>query len=115
MILLVRGSRFLSSYRDRWWRYLVQMNSDHPGSVAAPTNLGTESEQSIKTWAELIIDLVDEVLEEAGIDTSKRKRSSIVYTAALTDDPPKRRPDITKARKELHWEPRWTIEEGIKE
>lgn len=91
------------------------MNSDHPGSVAAPTNLGTESEQSIKAWAELIIDLVDEVLEEAGIDTTKRKRSSIQYIAALQDDPPKRRPDITKARTELQWEPRWTVEEGIKE
>lgn len=44
-----------------------------------------------------------------------RVRSEIVFKDAVVDDPPRRRPDITRAREVLGWEPRWTVEAGIAE
>lgn len=44
-----------------------------------------------------------------------KTRSEIVYKDAVVDDPPRRRPDITRARTVLGWEPKWTIEAGIEE
>lgn len=91
------------------------MNSDHPGSAELPTNIGTEEEATILQWAQFIIETVDEVLAEVGVDISTRKRSGIRHIEAIEDDPPRRRAAIDKAREELDWRPRWTIREGIKE
>ena len=91
------------------------MNSDHPGSAETPTNLGTEEEATILQWAKFIIAVADEVLIEAGADMRKRRRSGIKFIEAIVDDPPKRRAAIDKAREELHWEPRWSVKEGLKE
>ncbi|SCV66951.1 BQ2448_5597 [Microbotryum intermedium] len=41
--------------------------------------------------------------------------SEIVYEAAVVDDPPRRKPDISRARQELGWQPRWTTVAGIRE
>ena len=41
--------------------------------------------------------------------------SEITYTEALPeDDPKKRKPDITRARHQLKWEPKVNLEEGLK-
>ncbi len=32
-----------------------------------------------------------------------------------TDDPQKRRPDTTRAKESLGWQPRWTIQMGLEE
>lgn len=40
--------------------------------------------------------------------------SEIVYTDLPPDDPTQRRPDITKAKQLLGWEPKVTVEEGLK-
>ena len=42
-------------------------------------------------------------------------RSKIVYTDLPEDDPVRRRPDITKAQKLLNWQPRVSLEEGLKQ
>jgi nucleoside-diphosphate-sugar epimerase len=42
-------------------------------------------------------------------------RSEIVFQALPEDDPKKRKPDIAKARELLGWEPRVTLEEGLRE
>lgn len=72
-------------------------------------------EQTVEHWARDVIEIVDEVLLERGVDLSKRKRSGIVYKEALQDDPVRRRADTTKAQSKLHWRPRWRIHDGIKE
>ncbi len=33
----------------------------------------------------------------------------------VRDDPRKRKPDITRAKKEIGWEPRFSVEQGIEE
>jgi dTDP-glucose 4,6-dehydratase len=67
-----------------------------------PVNLGNPREMTILEFAECI-------RNEVGSD------ASIVYRPLPEDDPKRRRPDITKAKSVLGWEPRVTLEEGIRE
>jgi dTDP-glucose 4,6-dehydratase len=65
-------------------------------------NLGNPDEYTIKDLAEKIIELTD----------SKVK---IVYTGKFReDDPMRRQPDISKARRILGWEPKVGINEGLR-
>ncbi|RPB28316.1 NAD(P)-binding protein [Terfezia boudieri ATCC MYA-4762] len=75
-----------------------------------PVNLGTPQEYTIEEFARLSIDLVSEV--RAGKETTKSK---IIHLPPVTDDPPKRRPDITRAKERLGWEPKWKVREGMLE
>ncbi|HSP72425.1 MAG TPA: hypothetical protein VLN26_08650, partial [Gaiellaceae bacterium] len=50
-------------------------------------------------------------------ETVKRitgSRSEIVFEALPVDDPQQRRPDITRARQVLGWEPEIELEEGLR-
>lgn len=40
--------------------------------------------------------------------------SKIVELPALEDDPQRRKPDISRAKKYLNWEPKVSLEEGLK-
>ncbi len=75
------------------------LNSD----FAEPVNIGNPSEMSIAQFAQL----VNEVTENPG---------GIVYQpeARIKDDPQTRRPDITRARNILSWEPTIKIDDGLK-
>ncbi|MBZ5728965.1 MAG: SDR family oxidoreductase [Acidobacteriia bacterium] len=66
-----------------------------------PVNLGNPREMTILEFAEQIRRLTG-------------ARSAIVYQPLPEDDPKKRRPDIAKARALLGWEPRVSLEEGLK-
>ena len=92
-----------------------QMNSDY----TEPLNLGNEGESSITEWASLILDVVDNVIASTkgppGAFEQPRRRSEPVYLPAITDDPPRRRPDISRAREVLGWSPRWTVQDGLTE
>lgn len=68
---------------------------------AQPVNIGNPDEITIKEFGEEIIKLTG----------TKQK---MVYHELPTDDPKQRRPDITKARKILNWEPLIGREEGLK-
>jgi dTDP-glucose 4,6-dehydratase len=66
-----------------------------------PMNIGNPSEITIKEFAEEIIKLTG---------TTQK----IIYQPLPKDDPKQRQPDITKARKHLHWEPKVSRAEGLK-
>ena len=68
---------------------------------ASPVNIGNPSEITIKQFGEEIIKLTG----------TKQK---MVYKDLPVDDPKQRRPDITKAREILGWEPKVSREEGLK-
>ena len=75
---------------------IALMNSN----ISAPVNLGNPEEHSILQFAQLI----------------KQKTNSlspIVYKAASTDDPQKRKPDISKAWTELKWKPFVSLDVGL--
>jgi len=68
---------------------------------AQPVNIGNPDEISLKEFAEEIIKLTG---------TSQK----IIYKPLSVDDPKQRRPDITKAREVLGWEPKIKRSEGLK-
>lgn len=68
-----------------------------------PVNIGNPAELSILEFAETINRIVG---NPAGIIKQSDQR--------LGDDPQRRRPDITRAREILGWEPVVSLEEGIK-
>jgi dTDP-glucose 4,6-dehydratase len=65
-----------------------------------PVNIGNPVEMTIKQIAETIIQMTG-------------SSSKIVYRPLPTDDPKQRRPDITRARTLLGWEPKVQLEEGL--
>jgi dTDP-glucose 4,6-dehydratase len=68
---------------------------------ALPINIGNPSEITLKEFAE-------EVIALTGTD---RK---IIYKPLPADDPKQRKPDISKARKVLNWEPLTGRKEGLR-
>ena len=67
-----------------------------------PVNLGNPVELTILEFAERIRLLMDAELP-------------IVFEPLPQDDPQKRRPDITKAKRLLGWEPKVNLEDGLRE
>jgi UDP-glucuronate decarboxylase len=70
--------------------------------VEGPVNLGNPAERTVGQMARLIRRL-------AG------SRSRIVFCPLPVDDPKCRRPDISKARRLLGWEPKVSLAEGLPE
>ncbi len=66
-----------------------------------PVNIGNPEEITIKEFAEEIKSLIS-------------TKSKIVYKELPTDDPKVRRPDITRAKEILGWEPKVSRSEGLK-
>ncbi|KAK4058882.1 hypothetical protein OIO90_000328 [Microbotryomycetes sp. JL221] len=52
---------------------------------------------------------------EARNKQRRGRRSGIVFSPAVVDDPPRRRPDITRAKTVLGWEPKYSLATGIEE
>ena len=65
-----------------------------------PVNIGNPHEMTIKEIAETIIRMT-------------QSKSRIVYQPLPTDDPKQRKPDITRARTLLKWEPKVELEVGL--
>lgn len=68
--------------------------------IHTPVNLGSPSEMTMAELAQKIIELT-------------KSKSKTVYKPLPQDDPKKRRPDISKARELLNWEPSVELEEGL--
>jgi len=74
----------------------------YPGTKGEIVNLGSEEEHTVLDYANLVKKITGST-------------SEIVFSEKLPeDDPKKRQPDISKAKKLLHWEPKTPLEEGIK-
>lgn len=73
----------------------------HAEDFENPVNLGNPLEYRV-------IELAEMVLKLSG------GKSSIEYKPLPPDDPYRRKPDISKARRLLGWEPRIPVEEGIR-
>lgn len=72
------------------------------GTTGEIFNLGNPTEFTITDLAEVVKRVTGST-------------SEITYTEALPeDDPKKRKPDITRARQVLKWEPKINLEEGLK-
>lgn len=88
---------------------IALMNSDE----SRPVNIGNGDEFTIGEFAELVREIVEKVQEEDGVKLERRVQ--IVYKPIPTDDPQKRRPDTTRAKNSLQWQPRWSVRMGLEE
>jgi UDP-glucuronate decarboxylase len=77
--------------------YLMMNN----GKEIGPVNLGNPHEFTIKQLAEKVIELT-------------KSKSQVTYQKLPQDDPRQRKPNITKAKSILNWEPKIQLEEGLK-
>eukprot|EP01134_Creolimax_fragrantissima_P007310 CFRG7310T1 len=76
---------------------IALMNSNY----GQPVNLGNPDEYTIKNFAEYIVEIVG-------------NNVPITYVDAVIDDPQRRKPDITVAKRELGWSPKWSVKNGLK-
>jgi len=75
---------------------------DSEDDFVGPLNTGNPGEFTIKELAENVIELTG-------------SKSEIVYHPLPSDDPMKRKPDITLARTHLDWEPKIALRDGLKQ
>lgn len=87
---------------------IALMNSDE----TRPVNLGSSDEFTIFDFAHLVRDVVAEVQAEDG---QSPLLPGIIHKDIPTDDPQKRRPDTSRAKECLSWQPRWSIRMGVEE
>lgn len=73
---------------------------DSPSEVTGPINIGNPNEFTIKELAEHVVSLTG-------------SSSTLTYLPLPSDDPKRRKPDITKAKEVLDWEPKILLEEGL--
>jgi nucleoside-diphosphate-sugar epimerase len=66
-----------------------------------PINIGNPVEITVKELANKVVKLAD-------------SKSEIIYQPLPEDDPRKRQPDISLAKKYLKWEPKTSLEDGLK-
>lgn len=71
-----------------------------PNGFIGPVNIGNPVEFTILELAQQVIDLT-------------ASKSKIIYQPLPSDDPLQRKPDITLAKKELQWEPKVQLREGL--
>lgn len=85
-------------YRDDLVEAIVRMMNTN--ELIGPVNIGNPGEFTIRELAELVIELTG-------------AKVKIVERPLPADDPTRRRPDITLARKHLNWQPQITLRDGL--
>jgi len=78
--------------------FVQMMATDH--DVTGPVNLGNPHEITIRELAVTIISLTN-------------SRSEVIYNPLPSDDPIQRKPDISRAKELLNWEPTIQLEKGL--
>lgn len=73
-----------------------------PDNVVGPINIGNPGEFTM-------LELAEKVLLKVG------GKSKLVFRSLPSDDPKMRRPDITKAKELLKWEPKVSLDDGLDE
>lgn len=74
------------------------MNSD--SSFTGPVNLGNPNETTVKEVGQMIIE-------------KTKSTSKFIYKDLPSDDPSRRKPDISLAKEKLGWEPKVSLSEGL--
>jgi UDP-glucuronate decarboxylase len=86
-------------YRDDLIDAMIRM-METPESVTGPVNIGNPGEFTILELAETVIELTN-------------SKSKIIRMPLPADDPRQRKPDITKAKELLHWQPTTDLKAGL--
>jgi UDP-glucuronate decarboxylase len=87
-------------YRDDLVEAMIRMMEQSTGFIG-PVNIGNPNEFTIRQLADIVIDLTG-------------SSSPIQKLPLPSDDPSRRQPDITLAKKHLDWEPKTNLKDGLK-
>lgn len=87
-------------YVDDMMRGIVSLMAATP-PLSKPINLGNPNEMSVLELAHLVLALTG-------------SRSTISFRGLPVDDPTRRQPDISRARRVLKWEPKVALEDGLR-
>jgi UDP-glucuronate decarboxylase len=79
---------------------LIRMMASRP-EITGPINIGNPHEIPVRELAERVIGLIN-------------SKSKIIHRPLPQDDPMQRCPDIAYARRELGWEPKVPLEDGLR-
>ncbi len=90
-----RSFQYVSDLIDGMLRMM-----ETPDTFTGPVNLGNPGEFTM-------LELAEKVIQKIG------GKSKIVFRPLPSDDPKMRRPDITLAKRELGWEPKVPLDEGL--
>ena len=91
-----RSFCYIDDLVDGMMRFINLKNAEF-----GPINLGNPGEFTMLELAKMILEKVPE------------SKSKIVFRKLPSDDPAKRRPDISKAKELLNWEPKVGLDEGL--
>ena len=86
-------------YRDDLVEGIIRM-MNAPDDFQGPVNLGNPNEFTVR-------ELAEKVIKHTG------SKSKIVHEPLPPDDPTRRQPDITLARKHLGWDPATPLDQGL--
>lgn len=86
-------------YRDDLVEGFIRL-MNAPDEVTGPVNIGNPGEYTIKQLAEMVIEVTG-------------SPSKLVYEPLPADDPTRRQPDISLAKKHLDWGPTVQLREGL--
>jgi UDP-glucuronate decarboxylase len=87
-------------YRDDLIEAMIRMMNT-PHECSGPINIGNPGEFTIRELAEMVIKLTN-------------SNSKLIFMDLPADDPKQRKPDITKAKELLNWQPVTNLEDGLK-
>ncbi len=91
-----RSFCYVDDQIDAWMKFI-----ETDSTVTGPMNIGMPREMTVLEVAQLIIKMTN-------------SSSQIIYKDLPEDDPKKRLPDISFAKQMLNWEPKISLEEGLK-
>jgi UDP-glucuronate decarboxylase len=86
-------------YRDDLIEGMIRMMNG-PDDFVGPVNLGNPDEFTIRELAQLVLELTG-------------SKSKLLAKPLPADDPTRRQPDISLARRMLDWEPKVPLREGL--
>ncbi|CCW68000.1 unnamed protein product [Phytomonas sp. Hart1] len=91
-----RSFQYIDDLIEGFWRLV-----HHPSEIG-PVNLGNTEEYTVKEMGEKIVGLLP------------GSKSKLTYLPGVSDDPKQRRPDNSKAKRVLGWEPKVKLDEGLR-
>jgi UDP-glucuronate decarboxylase len=96
-------TRSLCFVQDLVGGMLTVMESNRQDAAGRVYNVGNPEEHTILEYAQMVLDLIPS------------SSSRLTYMPPVPDDPSRRRPDITRVRSELGWEPHVPLRDGLQQ
>ncbi|KVH99947.1 NAD(P)-binding domain-containing protein [Cynara cardunculus var. scolymus] len=96
----VYGDPLEHPQKETYWGHVDGLMALMEGDHIGPFNLGNPGEFTMLELAEVVKEIID-------------SKAAIEFRENTADDPQKRKPDISKAKELLKWEPKITLREGL--